>query len=163
MALSSMSQKLKDLSTILSLDYWCLCFLVCLHLLFALGDIWFQLSGFLIDGSCGLFRSTIGDSDEGSTVGTAWGWIGDTIVVGGVSYLDRRNVGNAQEIRKKKKEKNGCVPINVRCWDWYCMHPFTLDGEDEEELCWTDDLRDRGGALGDLKSSRDKVFWDQRV
>jgi len=33
---------------------------------------------------------------------------------------------------------------------------LALDGEeDKKELSGTDDLHDRGGALGDLKSSRD--------
>ena len=40
-------------------------------------------------------------------------------------------------------------------------YPFALDGEEgKEELSGTDDLHDRGGALGDLKSSRDRVFKD---
>ena len=40
-------------------------------------------------------------------------------------------------------------------------YPFALDGEEgKEDLSGTDDLHDRGGALGDLKSSRDKVFKD---
>ena len=38
---------------------------------------------------------------------------------------------------------------------------FFEDGEeDKKELSGTDDLHDRGGALGDLTSSRDKVFKD---
>jgi hypothetical protein len=38
---------------------------------------------------------------------------------------------------------------------------LALDGEEvKKELSGTDDLHDRGGALGVLKSSRDKVFKD---
>ena len=60
----------------------------------------------------------------------------------------------------------------ARIREWVCTnnheilslmlyYPFALDGEEgKEDLSGTDDLHDRGGALGDLKSSRDKVFKD---
>ena len=63
------------------------------------------------------------------------------------------------------KIENGCVPTIMRSWVWCCIHPFVLNGEDKEELSGTDDLRDRGGALG-IWNLREKKFskiiqWDR--
>ena len=109
-----------------------------------------------------------------NVAGTAWG-LNPRVTVsrGDMGVSDWGNKGSVikgdvdtwvagiKKCRKIRGNKRMVCTNNHEILSLMLYYPFALDGEEgKEDLSGTDDLHDRGGALGDLKSSRDKVFKD---